>query len=140
MKRWVFNINAVLSLLLLMVTVGLWVDGCSSASYIGTAFTDYDSSSFALVSFNGRIICHVDVGKDGQPFADLILGRQSSDIQSSLDWSILGFGFYKNDNPKRWDLGMAFPHWFLALILAILPTIWFIMGSHGLESSASAMQ
>ena len=75
MKRWVFNITAVLSLLLLLAMVGLWVDGCSYETHFGFAG---NSIQWNFLSGNGEIalhVCHIRnyarlQGGDGQVIVD----------------------------------------------------------------------
>ncbi len=105
MKRWIFNIAAILSLLLMLATVGLWVDSLTITTTI-----EYGSSntSYMLIQDDGRIV----IGS-GKP---ITFGWKVQRINPAT----LGPG-----TTNALDMGNGgIPHFLICIILAILPTVW----------------
>ena len=135
MRRWTVHITSALSLLLLLATVGLWVDSQWYGRTFSSATTStkfYVDSRVGVCSINVTMYespIELDSGLDAYEIAKL---AHPEPIEGWLDAYQAGFGY-------AWDKKIAdgiivfkvlFPHWFLALIFAILPTIWFIKWRH----------
>lgn len=146
MRRWTFHITSALSLLLMLATVGLW-----GVSYIYSwhfdvnthgprweNFTKVDMSrgmflwwgDYAEFEIADSTTPHTNklIELDGptveiKPFDDepyqLRIGRFAV-------WWDTPQGATKSSNWKAFEIILYIPHWFLALIFAILPTIWLI--------------
>ena len=124
-RRYIFNTLTVVSLLLMLATVGLWVD-----SQFFDGETGYASSTWMLrgMSDSGLcalIICHRDEG-----FASGWQASHSDNVGGGGDLetesSFMGF-FWNNELPHANGATcyvLVVPHWFLTLIFAITPAIW----------------
>ena len=133
MKRWIFNITAVVSLLLLLATVGLWVDGYYYASLFSHESTE---SSTGVLSERGILSIGLDrtIGwaakEPGWSFGRLNKLLDTAALPSEFYHSYaLGFGLNWGKTPHSdtyLTYGVCFPHWILTLIFAVLPAIWFV--------------
>ena len=119
MKRRLLNITAVLSLLLLLATVGLWVDGYWNLSFVTWNADDY---GMTVVSHGDSLLFSLVDGPDSE-IMGLTSGRYASKHILSMKF-LLGFGFTNEHGWAGHFRQVRLPHWFPALIFAILPTIW----------------
>ena len=124
MKRWVFNITAVLSLLLLLATVGLWVD-----SYFFDGQIGYESSTYAVVGMSESSLCALIVYRYEFSANGWHASHRVNDIPGYTDLEsgsgFMGFGGIWNQTYHRAKIyGFVTPHWFLTLIFTTLPAIW----------------
>ncbi len=130
-RRYIFNMLTVVSLLMMVATVGLWVDSFwyrPSIGYVTEADHIYNVSidgagvivfSFAdltpidprFVPPQGWLVDHDYVGFDPNHEKFSYYGR------FDFRWDSLDF------LEARFS-GLTLPLWFLALIFAVLPTIW----------------
>lgn len=107
MRRWVFNAAAALSLVLLLGTMGLWVDSYFSLRGV----TYYDAKRQAGVMSDSGIIS-VSVRRSGKRMV----------ASGTLPGT--GWGFAHHTVPP-FDV-ITVPHWFPALLLLVLPAIWAV--------------
>ncbi len=147
MRRWILNILAGLSLALFLATITLWVRSHNWNDYTelgwATVTGNVKHERFVeLGSLNGKVYAYLTNQE-----LTLRPGQRTS-IEGRLTWiahgyvypamnvrvafpCVLGFGFriwrahsVKYPLPwRRWNLGIIFPHWFLALLFAILPRL-----------------
>jgi len=148
-RRYIFNTLTVVSLLLLLGTVGLWVRSFSNSDTISKGkWTEADQTIkvAGFCSAVGGIHAFIDsyTGIDVKdykikqiPFGYHVHENPENQLDlwtnSVSDWA--GFGRYEgsimiiNNNTMRQILnidakGVVIPHWFLTLIFATLPAIW----------------
>ena len=126
--RYIFNTLTVVSYLLLLGTVGMWVDGAFYVNSVEYNFADYYSVSFdweqgksdiSIISRENKIDSGLETYR--------IKSGGSSRIPptSGIEWTIMDFSL-------RWNAvyvyarvyGVTIPHWFLTLIFATFPAIW----------------
>ena len=138
-RRYILNTLTVLSLLLMLGVVGLWVDGYFNSTLL--AYTSQKSVSFSASSGIGTLLL-TRTGAPGKSaiflkvpgwlaIRDSLKGRVA--IGKYMDVEIIGFGIswgtkMQASFPFQYD-GVhqaSVPHWFLALIFAIAPAIWFM--------------
>jgi len=135
-RRYIFNTLTVVSLLLLLATVGLWVDGnrsyatmawCCSKSWC----VETDSSWFGvLMWWKAENLAEPTWGIARDEFASHNAMRPASGVlyqfyQQGRSKLISGFGW---SAPPGGGYGIAvlIPHWFLTLVFTVLPGVWFI--------------
>ena len=135
--RYIFNTITVVSLLLMLGTVGLWVD----SYWFSTVYTfRSESLTTEYHLFNGPL--GVGVGLlSGEIHPPGVFGpgwdqqRQSNDWLAASGWSnpniptLLGFHLrlnYPIFGGIAHSSQILVPHWFLTLIFAILPAIWLL--------------
>jgi len=142
--RYIFNTLTVVSLLLMLVTAGLWVD---SYGHFTSLFWSRSTTSIGWESHKGSLRLIVDSPNGGTlnmgpagavsinfPQAGWDL-KHSNIVESinariepvtlELDWHRWGFGM-------GWGVmvlavkrhSILLPHWFLTLVFAIGPAIW----------------
>ena len=126
MKRWLFNITAVFSLLLMLATVGLWVASWYSELHVG--FFDSQIRGYGLWSNEGTVrlgcVDVIAVLKRRVPPGSVRLRYPYSEPEQ---WIVPGFGYcWPVPQPGLDDrnYSLTVPHWFLALIFATGPAVW----------------
>ncbi len=109
-RRYIFNTLTVVSLLLLLGTVGLWVD-----SYSGPREIETD----AVIAQSERGVCSCGIKRFVDP------------RNTFIEWHGFGYGertWFDLRDPEEGIIYAAnvvtFPHGFLTVIFAILPAIW----------------
>ncbi len=135
MKLGLLPIIACLSLPLLLLTVVLWVDSYSHGTfaerYTEMTIDDYPKGApvgFFMAHKTGYLRGQIFIAKGivtmfRQPLGWQINRDRGSEFPTAADdWSF--FGFVKGRNAAGYTY--AIPHWILALIFAIAPTIWFL--------------
>ena len=109
-RRYIFNTLTVVSLLLMLATVGLWVDSYDNSRQV-------DTEKFGVGSWQGVCVCGI-----------ISIGLSRKTLR---DW--YGFGYGETGWIRLSELGAAYivtitlvsvPHWFLTLIFALLPALW----------------
>ena len=130
-RRYIFNTLTVVSLLLMLATVGLWV-----SSYLHSHIIQYTTQETSIFTncWDGRsLIGHLNLSAKGK--ADLSKGWELTETVSATnrladtltEWRFGDFGMGWNIPAYYGSMNtILFPHWFLALIFAILPTVWLI--------------
>ena len=127
-RRYIFNTLTVVSLLLLLGTVGLWVESYWVGSELSWGSDDRIVGGFAcqgrVMFVSGRTAgssrdwdLGVNTGRSAEAPAEILL--------VFVDVELMGFG-YGLDVPVS-DMtadSLMLPHWFLTLIIAILPAVW----------------
>lgn len=140
MRRWTFNAIAALSLLLMLGAVGLWVD---SYRYLYVGEYRWADGRVSLLSNMARTeVClffvEMNPGRTGWEHRRDTSGQvlvRVSDGMLYERYHRWGFGyawakptlfaFGESESPRTGSIStLAVPHWFLALLLAILPAIW----------------
>ena len=171
--RYIFNTLTVVSLLLLLATVGLWVDSYWLGASLthnsrlpglenrGPQFAGFETIEIA--SRHGQIILVSAAGL--LPYEEeglIVIRAREPDLSNGININatgsnvitlgdrqirggklkfgpsplrsiglntelnlFLGFGYARNKFTNK--NVYSIPHWFLALIFTILPSIWFIM-------------
>jgi hypothetical protein len=137
LRRYIFNTLTVVSLLLMLATVGLWV-----RSKFATDYIDYMADSKGqdywdnrrIISGNGILAIRYWRQKQLGPHDGYFIWNvvDPSDLRESRKdtWLFkIGFSFeYSRTTYKEIHLNTTFvtsiPHWFLTLIFTILPAIW----------------
>lgn len=126
-RRYIFNTLTAVSLLLLLVAVGLWVDGYwrsfawehLSESEDGNEFTVFSGRGIVFIS-ESRPFHLTDEAEGGLEYAGLD-DFEMKNLSSLLsDFGYAGFGVNSPDQIKL----LTLPHWFLTLVFTILPAIW----------------
>ena len=130
LRRYIFNSLTVVSLLLLLATVGLWVDNAFYVSYMSfdrSGNSVYLGSSYSELFFGLRSNnLHTKPGF--QFYRYKYVATETEPIISGWRYSYWGFSlhwrvsYYGTDT--EYVLGV--PHWFLTLLFAIGPGVWFI--------------
>ena len=117
-RRNIFNSLTVVSLLLMVATVGLWVEGQSHEYLFGYApGQGADSDSYEI----GSTPAGCFVTRYTTPSSDDVSGRER--------WNFIAFLFeietvVGSGGPFLRIEGIDVSHWFLTLTFAILPAIW----------------
>lgn len=139
MRRLIFNVAAGLSLLLLVTTVGLWVDSHRYYRCVGYQVSSHGwwSHNPSARSDRGRVgLClYRWPGEEKWYCSRVPVGTGCTQVGYLGLWvfdyrELWGFGYARS---KRFPLAEAYPrryllivpHWFLALVFAIIPTLWF---------------
>ena len=133
MRRWIFNAAAGLSLVLLVGTVGLWVDSNTNARRLiyhrprGESFISSEAGSvvFDLVERPARTS---STPTDRWTYWRYSPRRATRMTQTRLDryrWGF-GYGWAKTVPIRAASYAFAVPHWLFALLFAVLPLVWGI--------------
>ena len=124
LRRYIFNTLTVLSLLLLLGTVGLWVDSGSNRIFITYRSALQYEPSFVINSQNGRVY----LSPNDHRFISSVVQQEGWEISRGPATSSGMFSEMLIHLGPNWDgnLSLYLSHWFLVLLFAILPTIWFI--------------
>ena len=128
-RRYIFNTLTVVSLLVMLATVGLWVDSYWNCSLV--EYTTADSTGVYISSTNLEGV-NVGVTHSGHPEGGWSASRTSYEglyiFPEEYSFNFYGFAYYWEQPGAvgNWLYGVHFPHWFLALFFAVLPGIWFI--------------
>ena len=138
MKRWTFHITAALSLLLMLATVGLWVDSWSHVTVIlwqerggskavGVA-SWLNSVEFSISLLSPPIRLQKDEASWSITRESLASGPGYYPVGNSWERDYK-WGFRYTDvmmfgTLRAIDIGV--PHWLPVLLFSILPTIWFV--------------
>jgi len=126
MKRKLFNITAVLCLLLMLATVWLWVDSDSNRISIGYRFRLQKEPSILFQNQSGYIF----LGTDDQRFTTYRAPTKGWSFHRSSHGSENGMFsnlsyLYVSRNVSG-NIYFTLPHCFLLFFLAILPAFRFI--------------
>ena len=148
-RHYTFNTFACLSGLLLLATLGLWADSHHYHSLFGVT---KPKVVLGLFSENGhlklgstRIIVpgkNFNTRDYGRHFGRT--GRSSAKGTVKLDFEMYMVGFGLNWGPTPFlpqilsSYTICFPHWFVALVLAIGPTIWVLKWRQGRKFGPNA--
>jgi len=136
-----FNTLTALSLLLLLATVGLWVD---SYSYQSTAGTQGGGGwHISGMSNDQGLHSTVSIAESGsipyQPHMRRVSNESLAPFsthRTPTDWNLGGFGYQWNHQsrkvmfhaitafPAARYYRLLLPHWFVTVIFTILPAIW----------------
>ena len=126
-RRYIFNTLTVVSVVLLLTTVGLWV--LSTKNLDTYSWLTAYNSRFTMSNVGGTINLHSFTVNDQYTQNDWFFGNNIIDGHSRYAPGI-GFGswgwfsFHRQSDIGRQTWNVVIPHWFLTLIFAILPTIW----------------
>ena len=114
-RRYIFNTLTVISLLLLLATVGLWVRGSLTRS--NDLIVIWYSPELYVISEKEHIlrIAILELYQGNLP---------PGKYRVPMD-KLLGFTYWNGTTAGRHGFtSLGIPHWFLTLIFAILPPIW----------------
>ncbi len=145
-RRRLFTIVSVLSLLLWLATLALWVRSYWRAEIVHYVHQRDDTRRwFELQSLRGSFAITFERGAHIDPLVTPVprLFYTSHRPEDVLDWRkvfevyakqanvsyawFLGFGFVVDEStPNRWVLLISFPHWSIVLLTVVLPT-WFLI-------------
>ncbi len=116
-RQWMFNGLSVLSLVLCLSTVGLWVRSSRCDDRI-TWYGPHGRGYVACTSGRVGLVLDPSAASLNDWHFHFSL-PESGDVQAWLPSDFIGFGWsrYPGDD----DRGFAIPHWFLALLFALLP-------------------
>ena len=123
LRRYIFNTLTVMSLLLLLATVGLWVDGFWNVTCVG-------QDQGGVCSSNRGVLLMLYRAKPGRWMwirHQNQIGTFELFIEEDLypEHGFMGFLFVgpiSSISPAEYIARI--PHWFLTLIFATLPAIW----------------
>jgi len=150
MKRWLFNITAVLSLLLMLATVGLWVRSYWVSDYWGiTTRSLYSNDNTEIESETGLLHLyslwnHWNFANNEMEHSDFIYDPISvydltartrvwfdpipqSQIVLPQTMAVFWEWTETTDKSGTWyerKVELYIRHWFLTLIFATLPALW----------------
>ena len=130
--KYILNTLTVVSLLLMLGTVGLWVDSI----WTSTAYNRYNNGNLYFL-VNNRHILTMGVYDQSHLFNTTkpgVFSRNPSYWESTLqryeyNWAVFGWDwdrllFDTNAFLSFRASQLGIPHWFPAFIFTILPTIW----------------
>ena len=120
MKRRLFTLVAAASMLLSIAVVALWVRSYGRADHVG--WLSRMNSGFMSNSLRGHFefACFHDYPRPRLAGFDYC-SRAAQPFQLKSEDFFLGFGVEMDPN----GIWLACPHWFLALLFAILPVLRF---------------
>jgi hypothetical protein len=148
MKRWLFNIAAGVSLLLLLTACALWIRGFwAGETFIGahSRVVDHDQLSRELIFISGsrqfwltyrvqwRYLADTEIAESQRrswfnfshysepPERFTILAGASS----SPVWNRVGFAYWTRWGSQSFDRNWTVPFWFPIVLLGPLPAWWF---------------
>ena len=126
-RRTIFNTLAVISLLLLLATLGFWVDGVEHSRRYTWLTAKYSMAQ--IQNGGGSVGILSQTSKDQGTrawFVRLRFGHEPYyfDTRHSGWWSWFAFDSMNYKSMEWWSLDL--PHWFLAFIFAIVPALRFI--------------
>jgi len=149
MKRWLFNIAAILSLLLLLATCFLWVRGHWRMDMLSnnSAAQPGDPDSIRVTTLSSTInqVNFIRSGSDGPggPWGSygvtagdgcwhLVTIGASWHVFDEYSFSHLGFAWgsyghaFSKANPLKQDFQwfVWIPNWFLAILFSVAPVLW----------------
>lgn len=131
LRRLLVAIFSVISLLLCLATLALWVRSYPPAAEFLTAVEVVYGSRWDVQSSRGTI--------ELQYMAPL---DESDHLASHMkaDHALLGFRYFSESSPQRLLLlSLGVPHWFLALLFAILPALWLRSFIHSRKRSRGGL-
>ena len=134
MRRWILNTAAALSLVLFLGTVGLWAE---SYKYSRGTLYEWSGGAVQHLSDRGEVVAirvHLPVilSPKGWSSVRRRVGNVSFSKSRLLDRYLWGFGYaWAGPVPLPQPLRGSFyalvvPHWFLALLFALLPAVRLI--------------
>ena len=133
MRRWVFNVAAGLSLVLFLGTLGLWWDNRLYRQHVGYRWS---GGLVGMDSRSGQVrlrrVIFVDFRELRQ--RGWLAGRVGP-LPSMHRWGF-AFNYWAKRKPLCLRTGnvtvdaLVVPYWFLALLFAILPVVWFRRWRH----------
>ena len=132
LRRTIFNTLTVLSLLLIPATVGLWVRSYFCEDLVAIRSTYY------VIALESRenVTLLLDNSNSGANIPTNIESNLCESVGAYPEYTnpninVLGIiSFWRVSNPPsvlgiyQYFYAIRSPHWFFALIFAILPTIW----------------
>ena len=125
LRRYIFNTLTVVSLLLMLATVGLWGVSTKYADQYSWFITKHhflrvenDGGAIEVHSFNAKAswASWFDASQVQHGY------RRSGGVEWLGMWK--WFSFFRRCDSTGEVLSIDLPHWFLTLIFAIIPTIW----------------
>ena len=116
-RRYIFNTLTVVSVLLMLATVGLWV---RSYFVVDVIWLSKKIIHFQGVPMDRGLSARSAIG--GIHFSDGFYNLFNDPWRSS--YKPHAIGVHWSQATRTPDTDFIIPHWFLTLIFAILPTIW----------------
>ena len=127
--RRLLTAATILSLLLCLATLGLWVRSYWGQDYLRYERAMFDAKWILGACHNcGEMQLYVQQGR-----ADAANGWSQSTYgpETTTDWALvsqrvvwfLGFGYLRARSTDHQMYAIVFPHWFLALLFAVLPAV-----------------
>ena len=131
-RRYIFNTLTVVSVVLMLATLGLWVVGLWFAvSWNFNKYTQNPSGlnfkQYAVESFTGAIQFRTAEIK--------VVSNKALTMVKSIWPDGMNLDFEEVPFEMRWSFGLSkvgtgtilkIPNWFFALLFSILPVVWFV--------------
>ena len=130
--RLVFNVLSLLSSILCIAVVILWFRSYGTADYLSYCL---ERSEYGVISTVGRILIYNEaaiepfrwkapfgVQRAARPAPDSISAYAMPQAARQASW--MGFGVISGNNGKYAASVRFVPHWFVALLLVIMPLLW----------------
>ena len=141
--RYIFNSLTVFSLLLVLGTVGLWVDSSAYVNSVYFNFADYYSVSFDWEQGKSEfaiILRERQIDSGLEMYRIESGGSSRVPPYSGIEWTVMNFSLRWNadyvGNARVY--GVTIPLWFLTLISTILPAIWLFKWNRRRKLSPNA--
>src|SRR5947209_17435884 len=133
-RRRLFTIASALSLLLCLATIALWVRSYWLHEEVVRRSPDRQVTMLLLLNSTwGELGIGIDFFETVSPWPKWNYSRFASSSDSRIRTvrnkvgvqvvAILGFGYLQANKPNGSTHWIFFPHWFLALLLAIAPAL-----------------
>lgn len=128
MKRRLFSMLSILSLLLCVVTAGLWL----RSHWVADMFkADIRWTNVCVGSYSGFLQMYVGGHRYDSPLYQV--RHQQHDINEKAPSGIMPYRYfahweamYYTERPKYWVASVKFPHWLALLIVGVLPVCWVV--------------
>jgi hypothetical protein len=131
--RLAFSVLSLLSLLFWIAIIALWIRSYQTADYLACCM---EKSEHGVISTVGRILIYNEsaiepfrwkapfgLQRAARPAPDSIAAYAMPKAARQASW--MGFGVMSGSNSQYEASAQFVPHWAVAVLLAILPLLWF---------------